>query len=113
MNHPNIIKLLSSNDDETNPEEVLEFVKNGDVIDVINKTDQAFNEKFGRLFLKQIGDAICYLIKKNVYLFDIKCENIVVKFDGKHLIYKLIDFGSAKQLSYGKSINYFQGTKKY
>ena len=70
---------------------IMEYVPRGDLFDLC-ETKGAMGENIGRLFFKQLLDAIEYMHEKRVVHLDIKLENILVD---KYYNLKLADFGFA------------------
>ena len=64
--------------------------------------------------LKQLTSALCYLEKdKKIAHRDIKPENVLVFRNHKEDIYKIADFGEAKEAKISKQLNSLRGTELY
>ena len=64
--------------------------------------------------LKQLTSALCYLEKdKKIAHRDIKPENVLVFRNDKEDIYKIADFGEAKEAKISKQLNSLRGTELY
>ena len=64
--------------------------------------------------LKQLTSALCYLEKdKKIAHRDIKPENVLVFRNHKEDIYKIADFGEAKEAKISKQLNTLRGTELY
>eukprot|EP00929_Paragymnodinium_shiwhaense_P118615 TRINITY_DN90529_c0_g1_i1.p1 TRINITY_DN90529_c0_g1~~TRINITY_DN90529_c0_g1_i1.p1 ORF type:complete len:424 (+),score=107.07 TRINITY_DN90529_c0_g1_i1:114-1385(+) len=111
LNHPNIIRLLDTFEDEERIFLVLEFCEGGEILDVI--LDQGnFSEHQGRLMVRQLLDAVGYMHEKGIVHRDLKLANCLLMNRGPvdQNILKVIDFGLAIQLSAGESLRAANGT---
>jgi len=72
-----------------------------------------FSEEYTRYILRQIGSAVAYLHRKNIVHRDLKPENML--FDDRTGLSRicLADFGFAKIVSEGESLNTPCGTPAY
>ena len=93
---------------------ILMELADGDWDSVINKrfnTQFFYSENQLISILKQLTSLLCYLQKeKNIAHRDIKPENILVF---KNDIYKITDFGEAKEKILSKQLNSLRGTELY
>lgn len=117
VNHPLIIKLYYTFQDSSSLYFVLDFAKNGELLDFIKK-NSSFDEASTKFYAAEILLAIEYLHNLNIIHRDIKPENILMD-ENMHI--KLTDFGTAKMLDEEKSedgqpaerANSFVGTAEY
>ena len=84
----------------------LEFIKNGSLLDLLNKNGWLL-ESEARYYFQQLIDAIEYIHELGYSHRDIKPDNILLDDDFN---IKLIDFGFATKSSKSKS---FRGTPEY
>ncbi|OHT00420.1 CAMK family protein kinase [Tritrichomonas foetus] len=76
---------------------ILEFVEGESLLDYANENGPFTSAQVRFLFL-QIATAVCSLHKQHIVHRDIKCENIIVNYNGN---IKLIDFGFSVPLNPG------------
>ncbi|KMY87163.1 serine/threonine-protein kinase GD17699 [Drosophila simulans] len=100
LNHPHIISLILSVDQNTNMYLVLEYVSGGDLFDAITQVTR-FSESQSRIMIRHLGAAMTYLHSMGIVHRDIKPENLLVKLDehGHVLELKLADFGLACEVN--------------
>ncbi|EDW99417.2 serine/threonine-protein kinase GE16371 [Drosophila yakuba] len=100
LNHPHIISLILSVDQNTNMYLVLEYVSGGDLFDAITQVTR-FAESQSRIMIRHLGAAMTYLHSMGIVHRDIKPENLLVKLDehGNVLELKLADFGLACEVN--------------
>lgn len=91
LNHPNIIKYYRSIETTHRIYIIMEYAKNGSLLDMIRKEDY-FSEMKARHVYRQLLDALEYIHNRGIVHRDIKCENIL--FDENNVL-KIIDFGFA------------------
>ena len=97
LNHPSIINLYSSFENDCEQFLVLEYCSNG----TIKEKGKLSYEKFS-YYAKQILEAIAFCHANNIAHRDIKPENIFIdQYD--HI--KLADFGLAKKFENGEQTN--------
>ena len=109
IHHPNIVKMIEFFENPHYFQLVME--KHGfgmDLFEFIEKSNGVL-EPLGAYIFKQVASAVHYLHTNGIIHRDIKDENIVID-DRFHV--KLIDFGSAAQLS-GQLYSNFCGTFEY
>ena len=108
LNHPNIIKLYNMKETENEIQILLEYAKNGNLFDIIQKNNGLDELKAFEYFI-QIVNAVYFLHQNNIIHRDIKPENILI---GENDVLKLCDFGWAKELNVNKRAT-FCGTMEY
>eukprot|EP01132_Coremiostelium_polycephalum_P005523 gene5523-6881_t len=110
LDHPNIIKLYYTFQDELNLYFILEYCPNGDLLGHLKKAG-CFQRNVAQFYAAEILLSIEYLHNKSIAHRDLKPENILM---GKNMHVKLSDFGTAKQLAgpLGRSGS-FCGTAEY
>lgn len=93
--HPGIIKLYYTFQDEASLYFVLDFAANGELLSLIKKMG-SLDEDCTQYYGAQILDAVEYMHSKGVVHRDLKPENILL--DDKMRV-KITDFGTAKLLA--------------
>lgn len=93
--HPGIVRLYYTFQDETSLYYVLDLCKGGELLGVLKRTG-TFDEECTRFYGAQILDAIEYMHSRGVIHRDLKPENVLLD-DNMHV--KITDFGTAKLLS--------------
>ncbi|KAM7364566.1 inhibitor of nuclear factor kappa B kinase subunit beta [Cochliomyia hominivorax] len=95
---------------------VMEYCNSGDLRKQLNKVENlnGMNEFEVRNIFRAIIEAIKYLHEKcNIEHRDIKPENIVCHTEGKRKVYKLSDFGYARDIPYKTIAQSVVGTRNY
>lgn len=92
--HPGIVRLYYTFQDEASLYFVLDYAANGELLSLIKRTT-SLNEECTKYYGAQLLDAIDYMHTKGVVHRDLKPENILL--DDKMRI-KVTDFGTAKLL---------------
>lgn len=92
--HPGIVRLYYTFQDETSLYYVLDLCTGGELLGVLKRTG-TFDTECTRFYGAQILDAIEYMHSRGVIHRDLKPENVLL--DGK-LHVKITDFGTAKLL---------------
>jgi len=95
IDHPFIVKLWNSFEDEENIYLMMEFAAGGELFYHLRDRGR-FEEHTARFYASQVIMALEYLHSNNIVFRDLKLENLVLSANG-HL--KLTDFGFAKNLS--------------
>ena len=109
INHPNIVKLYSSHEDESNIYMIMEYVPNGTLFNLIQKYRGLTELTVFKYFI-QVVFAIAFLHKNGFAHRDIKPENILIGDDD---IVKLCDFGWCINISNNEERKTFCGTFEY
>jgi len=121
LDHPNIIQVYESFEDDLHFFIVSELCGEGDLLTKLNKV-QHFTECQAKYIIKQILSALAYIHNKNIVHCDIKLENIMVEetiqdVENKQINFevKLIDFGCARFLiaNQSKKMTEIVGTSLY
>ena len=117
VDHPNIMKIygicIKILDITTIAIYVLMEMAQLDWDDEIRKhLDQRKNYKEEELIniLKQLVSALCFMQRNKISHRDIKPQNVLVF---KHGVYKVADFGEAKEVKISKQVNTLRGTELY
>lgn len=92
--HPGIVRLYYTFQDETSLYYVLDLCNGGELLGVLKKSG-TFDEECSRFYGAQILDAIEYMHSRGVIHRDLKPENVLLD-DQMHI--KITDFGTAKLL---------------
>jgi 3-phosphoinositide dependent protein kinase-1 len=92
--HPGIVRLYYTFQDESSLYYVLDLCNNGELLGVLKKTG-TFDIECTRFYGAQILDAIAYMHSRGVIHRDLKPENVLLD-DQMHI--KITDFGTAKLL---------------
>ncbi|CAH0550966.1 unnamed protein product [Brassicogethes aeneus] len=92
LRHPNLIRFLQAIETTHRVYIVMEYAKNGSLLDIIRK-DQYIDEIRARKWFRQLVDAVDYCHERGVVHRDIKCENMLMDVEWN---IKLSDFGFAR-----------------
>ncbi|XP_052284351.1 serine/threonine-protein kinase TBK1-like isoform X2 [Dreissena polymorpha] len=118
LQHDNIVKLIDLEKETDSNTEVLvmEYCAGGSLYSMLEQPQYAFGfpESEFRLFLKHIANGIRYLRQSGYIHRDIKPGNIMryIGDDGSSL-YKLTDFGAARELQEDETFTSIYGTEEY
>ena len=109
LNHDNIIKLYSSEEDNNNFYLILEYAIGGTLFGKIKKAKNGFDEDSAFKYFIQASSAIAFLHENQLVHRDIKPENFLIDANG---VVRLCDFGWCRDLNEGQR-NTFCGTYEY
>ncbi|XP_076448388.1 serine/threonine-protein kinase TBK1-like isoform X2 [Babylonia areolata] len=119
LNHENIVRLLAIEEEQTmNGGEVIvmEMCPNGSLYNVLECSENSYGlcEEEFLLVLKQVAAGVKHLRDNDIIHRDIKPGNILrcVAEDGRS-IYKLTDFGAARELQDNEEFMSLYGTEEY
>lgn len=111
LNHPNIIKLYKTVENQKSLNLILEYVSGCSLMSYVKKRhNKKLDESEARRIFKQIIQGLEYCHNLNITHRDIKLENILI--DPHHCV-KIIDFGFSTCFSNDKKIRLFCGTPSY
>lgn len=112
LDHPNIVKVYESYEDECAYYIVTDLCTGGDLFSSIEK-ERVFNERKAADFMRQVLSAIAYCHEHSIAHRDLKPENIMLEGpEGKNLL-KLIDFGNSAYFKPGQFMTEKFGTAFY
>ncbi|KAJ3179149.1 hypothetical protein HDU87_003107 [Geranomyces variabilis] len=94
LNHPNIVRLLTTFETDRYSCLVLEYVPNSDLYDLITNHPASLTPEFVRRIFRELVSAVAYLHAQNIAHCDLKIENILVDSDTG---VKVTDFGLAQR----------------
>ena len=101
FDHPFIMKLEYSFQDEHKLYMVMEFVNGGELFHHMRtNSNKGFPEARAKFYAAQIILALEHMHKKGVFYRDLKPENILIDKDG---YLRVTDFGLSKIISQGRS----------
>lgn len=101
--HPGIVKLYYTFQDERSLYFVLDLAAGGELLGVLKKTT-SFDEECTRFYSAQLLDAVEYMHSRGIIHRDLKPENLLLN-DAGHI--KITDFGTAKILDLPKESSKF------
>lgn len=94
LDHPNVIKLYETFEDDNKIYLVMELCSGGELFDKIVKKG-FFTEKYACFIMKQIFGVVNYLHLNNIAHRDLKPENFLFFDKSPESLIKIIDFGLA------------------
>jgi calcium-dependent protein kinase len=106
LDHPNVIKLYETFEDNRNIYLVMEMCKGGELFDRIVDAG-SFNEKDAATVAKQALSALYYMHSSHVAHRDLKPENFLLSVKGeaiKDTPLKIIDFGLSRRFTPGEKM---------
>ena len=109
LNHDNIIKLYSSEEDDNKFYLIMEYAIGGTLFGKIKKSKNGFDEDTAFKYFIQASAAIAFLHENQLFHRDIKPENFLIDANG---VVRLCDFGWCRDLNEGQR-NTFCGTYEY
>ncbi|XP_036148232.1 testis-specific serine/threonine-protein kinase 4 isoform X2 [Monomorium pharaonis] len=92
LKHPNLIHFLQAIETTHRVYIIMEYAKNGSLLDVIRRNTY-IDELRSRRWFRQLLEAIDYCHKHGIVHRDVKCENLLMDY---HFNIKLSDFGFAR-----------------
>ena len=110
LDSPNLLKLITNFEDENNIYIILPICKNGQLYDLLHKSNKKVKNINIKKYLYQTIKAINNLHKKGIIHRDIKPENILIDNKDNAL---LSDFGIATHCKEGEKRNTYCGTDEY
>ena len=110
LDSPNLLKLITNFEDENNIYIILPLCKNGQLYDILHKSNKKVKNLNIKKYLYQTIKAIDNLHKKGIIHRDIKPENILIDNEDNAL---LSDFGIATHCKEGEKRNTYCGTDEY
>lgn len=101
LDHPHLIRLFATYEDDKNIYLVTELCSGGELFDALAETNSGFTEKTGAKLMKQMTQAVGYLHARKICHRDLKPENFMLRerCEISKAQIKLIDFGSSKMFS--------------
>ncbi|GBG26750.1 Protein kinase, putative [Hondaea fermentalgiana] len=108
MNHPFILKLITTFQDRNSLYMLLEFVQGGELFSIMQE-HYRLPLAHAQFYAAGIVDAFDYMHSQHVIYRDLKPENILIDREG---FVKVADFGFAKHLPSGKTFT-LCGTPEY
>lgn len=103
IDHPNIMRLYMTFEDDEDIYMVLEYCSGGELFDAIESAEGGFSELAAANLIRQMLIAVCYLHNQQICHRDLKPENFLLatvsSIEEAHL--KLIDFGTARKFGDG------------
>ncbi|KAH7650075.1 calcium calmodulin dependent kinase [Cryptosporidium bovis] len=113
LDHPNIVKLFETYQDDENIYLVMELCTGGELFDRIMSRG-SFDELYAAHMMKQVFSTICYCHDHGIVHRDLKPENFLFLNKKSTAPLKIIDFGLAARTSNdGTSLNTRAGTPYY
>merc|ERR1712098_324864 len=103
------LKLLDHCQDRENYYLILPYMKGGELLDVMNKTENPSAQTIKKWFLPFVK-AVEYAHTRNIILLDMKPENAIADAQGNFWI---CDFGYSMNLEHGRTLNMCRGTPEY
>lgn len=94
VEHPFIVNLIESFQDESNLYLAFEFIQGGEIFRLLRK-ENIFPNDVTLFYIAEITLALQYLHQRQIAYRDLKPENLLVGSDG-HI--KITDFGFAKKI---------------
>ncbi|CAE8619762.1 unnamed protein product, partial [Polarella glacialis] len=115
LDHPNVVRLFSTSQDEKQIYLVLELCEGGELFQKIVEAKKLAETQVATI-MKQILRSICYLHGAGIVHRDLKPENFLFQSKGvplEHNTLKLIDFGLSKFLAEGEVLENLVGSAPY
>ncbi|XP_071784417.1 serine/threonine-protein kinase TBK1-like isoform X3 [Asterias amurensis] len=118
LKNPNIVKLLAIEEDQISKERVIvmELCTGGSLFSVLDRPENSFGvpEEEFLIIIRDISNGMKHLQDKGIVHRDLKPGNIMCCRgpDGRS-VYKLADFGAARELAEGENFVSLYGTEEY
>ncbi|XP_078465951.1 serine/threonine-protein kinase TBK1 [Lampetra fluviatilis] len=118
LNHTNIVKLFAIEDENNTKQKVIimELCSGGSLYTILDEPENAYGLAEGEflIVLRDVVSGMNHLREKGIIHRDLKPGNImrVVGEDGRS-VYKLTDFGAARQLEDDEQFMSLYGTEEY
>lgn len=111
LNHPNIVKLISSFEGSRNSYLILEYVGKYCLYDYVNEKEEfKLSEEETKTIFRKVVAGIKYLHCNGICHRDLKLDNLII---GKNSEVKIIDFGFSLRSSPGQKVKLLCGTPSY
>lgn len=111
LSHPAILKIDDFHEFDKEYVLVTELLEGGELFDYVIAKDY-LQESEGSYYMKQILEGLAFCHAKNIVHLDLKPENIVLKDKGAKQL-KIIDFGTAQDLTKNPSVKAMVGTPEF
>mmetsp|Transcript_46299 Transcript_46299/g.75577 ORF Transcript_46299/g.75577 Transcript_46299/m.75577 type:complete len:655 (+) Transcript_46299:90-2054(+) len=98
LRHPNIVKLLDTQQTDRHFFLILEFCAGGDVSRYIRKRG-TLSEPTARRFMRQLASGLEFLRQHNLIHRDLKPQNLLLSSDDEFAVVKIADFGFARYIA--------------
>ncbi|CAN1828753.1 Serine/threonine-protein kinase ATG1t [Linum perenne] len=112
VNHPNVIRLFNSFQDEGSMFMVLEFCDGGDLAAYVRNHGRV-QENTARRFMQQLGAGLEVLNSHSIVHRDLKPENILLTGKSDDLVLKIADFGLSRRMHPGNHAETVCGSPLY
>lgn len=111
LDHPVVMKMHDFMECDKEYVLSMELLHGGELFDYVIEKDY-LDEAEAVYYMTQILEGLDYMHKKNIVHLDLKPENIVLK-DKMDKQLKIIDFGTARDLSLEKNVKVMVGTPEF
>ena len=112
LDHPNIVRLYDTVEDQECLYLVLELVGGGELFDLVVAARGGMDEDVARPLFAQMLEAVAYMHAQGVVHRDLKPENIMLTSDDPPVV-KISDFGLSRMLGIHAHLGTFCGTRSY
>ncbi|XP_038054120.1 serine/threonine-protein kinase TBK1-like [Patiria miniata] len=118
LKHPNIVKLLAIEEDSSSHDRVIimELCEGGSLFNVLDRPENSFGlaETEFKILLRDVSHGMKHLQDKGIVHRDLKPGNIMCCYEPDGCsVYKLADFGAARELAEGENFVSIYGTEEY